>query len=97
MWSRTKPVPLTRRRPKAVAPVLLVASRPSARLALAAGLLVNPKLMRPPVLWSPALAPTLALRLPRPYQPLSALDRPSPPHPPGVWAGKARPRGLARE
>ena len=41
--------------PKAVPPVVLVASKPRARLELLAG----PKLIWPPVVWSPSVAPNL--------------------------------------
>src|SRR5208283_5863473 len=96
IWLRTRQVPLISRRPKAVGPVLLVARSPSARLALAMPL-VEPKLIIPPVLWSPSLAPTFRVKVPRAYQPGMALERPRPPKTPGVWAGKARPRGFDSE
>lgn len=81
--------------PKAVLPLELVASRPRARFVLAAGLFVSPKLMTPPVLWSPALAPACAVPPLRPYQPASVPERPNPPgRAPQGLAGKAKSNGL---
>src|SRR5215470_7430629 len=78
--------------PKAVAPVLLVANRPSARFELSG----RPKLICPPVVWSPSEAPNLEARLPRPYHPDNALI-PRPPLFPLVSTGSENPYGSANE
>src|SRR5579859_4583695 len=77
--------------PKAVGPVLLVASRPNARLPL----LGRPKLISPPVVWSPSVAPNLADNALHPYQPDNA-GIPKPPLPLAL-TGKANPKGLDKE
>src|SRR5689334_5117113 len=80
-----------KRTPKAVPPVELVASRPRARFELFG----NPKLICPPVVWSPSVAPNLEAAVPEPYQPASA-EMPSPPLP-VARAGNAKSYGLPSE
>ena len=88
------PVRLTRRRPKAVPPVELVAIKPKARLAATAGsLLVWPKLRMPPVDWSPVVAPNLASKVAEPYHPGRVLLNPRPPEPEDC-TGEAKSKGL---
>ena len=72
-------------------PVELVASRPNARFELFG----RPKLIWPPVVWSPSVAPNLELATVEPYQPAGA-EIPSPPLP-LARAGKAKSYGFASE
>src|ERR1035441_10027861 len=91
MYLRMEVVWLMNFAPKAVAPVLLVASSPSARLELPG----MPKLIWPPVVWSPEVAPKRPRRAAEPYQP-AIWARPRPPGPVAL-AGNAKSSGLARE
>ncbi len=90
------PVWLSNRTPNAVGPVLLVASKPKARLAAADALFVGPKLRMPPVVWSPAVAPNCTVAFAKPYHPGMVLDNPRPP-PPVASTGKAKSNGSLME
>ena len=90
-------VPLTNNAAKAAYSVLPVVSSPIARFVPAAKLLVKPKLIIPPVVESPQLAPKRLkpAACTQPYHPAIA-ERPSPPLPLGS-TGNAKSHGLSNE
>src|ERR1035441_9669549 len=100
MAERVRAVWFTSLTPKAVGPVVLVASKPSARLvtllpARRGVAYAPPSLIPPPVLWSPTLAPSLVCVPAQPYHPSILPANPSPPTNPAAIIVEAKAEGVA--